>query len=117
MVCIYADNDVIESLLSGDVPGSSYFKDILEPRAFVKLIYGEWKEQATLLGPEDEEDEEVRAMYNAGDEGFEPINGCMREDVGWVNAAARALSLAIYSDLRSGGWWKAYVRPPEIKGE
>lgn len=64
--------------------------------------------------PEEEPDDKERAKINAGDEGFPPIDGCRRYDVGWMKVAARFLFPMNYVALSNEGWYDVYQRPPEM---
>lgn len=62
-------------------------------------------------------DEERRVIdtINAMDEGYDPIEGCTRYDVGWMKYEARALIPRAYTLLMDFRWADAYARPPEIQ--
>ncbi|KAK6392156.1 hypothetical protein LTR65_003928 [Meristemomyces frigidus] len=112
--CIHADAEVVQSVLTGGEPGSRTPDDILRPKGFVNVIDLQFKEQPEQLGPEDISDDEERQEHNDGDEGYPPIEGCKREDVGWMKVAARMLVPGAYQLLMKNGWPVVYVRPPQV---
>ena len=61
-------------------------EDILSPRAFVKLIKGQWEERPHRSLDANEED-------SKSDEGYSPVDGCTLEDVSSMKVAARVLVL------------------------
>ncbi|KAF2165149.1 hypothetical protein M409DRAFT_56035 [Zasmidium cellare ATCC 36951] len=77
--CIYADQEVIDSVLNGDAPGSTSPQDRNHPTAFVKVLDDMFEEQPEQLTPDDESDDEEREKLNAGDEGYPDIEGCKRK--------------------------------------
>ena len=103
--CLYADAEPISSLLTGDEPGSRGSRISMNPRAFVKLIDVQFTREPEQLTGDDISD----------DEGFPPIDGCRREDVGWMKVAARILIPREYSILMDNDWPIAYLRPPKIQ--
>jgi hypothetical protein len=76
---------------------------VLNDGAFVNIVYGRWDPMV----PENHED------Y---DEGLEPIEGCTREDVGWMKVQADELMPRWYHLFSHGGesWDREQRRPPEI---
>ena len=115
--CIYADAESIKSVINGEGPGSTATQDILHPKAFVKLIDYQWKEHPEPRQPDsdgsdfDDDDEEE------SDEGYPPIDGCTKEDVGWMKVAARVLIPRQYCILGRGNWMLGYVRPPRMQNK
>lgn len=82
--CIYADQEVIDSVLHGDEPGSKHPMDIVYPKAFVKILDDLFEEQPEQLNSEDEEDEKAREMLNRGDEGKPDIEVSRLLAKGWT---------------------------------
>ena len=95
--CIYADDESIKSVVTGEQPGSTDLHDILNPKAFVKVIDYQWSQH------DDDEDD---------DDDHPPIDGCTRRDIGWMKVAAQILILRAYDVLSAQIWPAIYVRPP-----
>ncbi|CAK1367003.1 uncharacterized protein RHO25_011718 [Cercospora beticola] len=111
--CIYADEEVVESVLQGEDPRAGFFDTPYH--AYVKILDYQFEDEPYQYDSEEEPDEQVRASLNAGDDGCDPIEGCRSYDVGWVKAAARMLMPWVYAMLSKGeGWDWVYVRPPAI---
>ncbi|PPJ60895.1 hypothetical protein CBER1_10964 [Cercospora berteroae] len=111
--CIYADEEVVESVLQGEDPRVGFFETPL--RAYVKVLDVEYDEETDQYDSEDEPDEKVRALLNSDDDGCDPIEGCRSYDVGWVKATARLLMPRTYAVLsKASGWERVYVRPPAL---
>lgn len=71
--CIYADQEVIDSVLNGEAPDTKNPLEILYPKAFVKILDHLFEEELKQLDSEDEEDDEARERLNKGDEGMSDI--------------------------------------------
>jgi hypothetical protein len=113
--CIYCDTEVVQSVLNGDQPGSTGPSEIAHPTAFVKVIDAEWETEADQVTADQVPDDVLRERLNSGDEGYPPVLGCRREDVGWMKVAARNLIPRMYYGLMNGEWDMWYVRPPGIQ--
>ncbi|CAK1367000.1 hypothetical protein CB0940_10341 [Cercospora beticola] len=112
--CIYADAEVIESVLNGPDPNSGAPRIDVDRTAWVKILEGLCKDEVDQFDEDEISDDEERAKVNSGDEGFEPINGCRLHDLGWIKVAASNLISGAYYCLNNGGWYAYYVRPPFI---
>ncbi|GIZ48412.1 hypothetical protein CKM354_001147400 [Cercospora kikuchii] len=111
--CIYADEEVVESVLEGEDPRVGFYRTPL--RAYVKILDIQYTEETYQYDSEDEPDEAARALLNSDDDGYDPIEGCRSYDVGWVKAAARLLIPRTYAVLcYASGWDRMYVRPPAL---
>ncbi|KAF7190961.1 hypothetical protein HII31_08120 [Pseudocercospora fuligena] len=111
--CIYADQEVVDAVLSGEPPWTENPDDVFHPRAFVKIV-DSLHEDHLRQDAEHETDSEQRAKMNAGDEGYPDLEGCKRRDVGWYKQSARFLVPRAYHLLMNDGWYQAYRRPPAI---
>ena len=80
----------------------------------MKIIDGRWNKEVEQLTPDEVSDDEDRRKLNEGDEGYEPIEGCRQEEVGWVKADPSMLIPTMYERFMDNGWWAYYVRPPKI---
>jgi hypothetical protein len=93
------DQEALESVLNSD-------PDAITRTGFVRLVYGEW---------EPEVNEDGNELVDS-DEEFEPLEGCTREDVGWMKVpydeiqAVGALTMRDMDD-----WDMYYARPPEMQ--
>lgn len=111
--CIYADADVVASVLEREDPSSEAPSVVLRPKAFLYIINAKFKDVIKPGDPEEfPDDPEALRRYNEGDEGFPPIEGCRRHDVGWMKVPARELVPYAYEQLLENGWHLRYVRPP-----
>ncbi|KAK3720652.1 hypothetical protein LTR37_003702 [Vermiconidia calcicola] len=113
--CIYADAESINSVLTGDQPAERFLRSILHPTAFVKIIDGPWEAGVEQLGPEDFDNEEQMRKHNEGDEGYDPVEGCRKYEVGWMKVAACMVVTRAYQMMIDNGWHAYYVRPPAIQ--
>jgi hypothetical protein len=116
---IYADTETIDSVITGDPPkppGTPVVKRTRpEQIAFVKVVDSADEMEIEQLGPDDIDDPELLRKHNEGDEGYPPIDGSKRHDVGWMKAAACKLIPKTYHILTAHEWEDAYVRHPDIK--
>lgn len=104
------DHEVIDSVLANDHP------DIFDSdAAYVKLITDGPEDPPFQYTEDDIPDEVERSMLNAGDEGYPPIDGCRRRDIGWMKFSAPWLVPRAYRLLMNGGINTEYTRPPGIK--
>ncbi|KAK4505308.1 hypothetical protein PRZ48_003271 [Zasmidium cellare] len=83
---IYADQEVIDSVLNGDAPESTSSQDFCHPTAFVKVLDDQFEEQPEQLSPEAEPDDAVREKINSGDEGCPPVEVSVRISFGRTSA-------------------------------
>lgn len=96
---IMVDQEALESVLNSD-------PDAITRTGFVRLVYGEWEPEVNEDGNESVD----------SDEEFEPLEGCTREDVGWMKVpydeiqAVGALTMRDMDD-----WDMYYARPPEMQ--
>ena len=104
--CIYADKEVVEAVLHGEDAFTVVIEELLQPRAYVKIINSEF--EARPDAPFRQGD----GTTEAEDEGFEPIEGDRREDVGWMKVAACTLVPRAYTMMLDFGWELYYARPP-----
>jgi hypothetical protein len=115
--CIYCDTESIHSVLNGDQPGTTNPSEIAHPTAFVKVVDAEWATEVEQLTASQVYDDELRERLNDGDEGYPPVLGCRREDVGWMKVAIRNLIPRMYWALMHGEWDMWYVRPPGVQSD
>lgn len=109
--CIYADQEVVDSILHGDPPGTV----TLEPTSFVKLLDMFWEEnQDSEIEQDSLPSIEVSIEELVAGHTLMQNQGCTREDVGWFKSAVTQLGTRTYTLLMEFGWDLAYVRPPEI---
>ncbi|KAK3704507.1 hypothetical protein LTR37_013790 [Vermiconidia calcicola] len=113
--CIYADAESINSVLTGDQPGERMLQSILHPTAFVKIIDGQWELGVEQWGPEDFDDREQMRKHNEGNEGYDPVEGCRKYEVGGMKVAACMVVTRAYQTMMDSSWHAYYVRPPAIQ--
>lgn len=101
--CLMVDEEALQSILN--VPLDRGYQDT----GYVILVDGEWK-------PEEELDEEEKAMYEVWEpEVFEPVDGCTEKDVGCMRVRYDVAQVSGYVDMRNRWDWEVeYRRPPEI---
>jgi hypothetical protein len=103
---ITVDQEAMESVLSAP-EGADIYKS-----GFVRIVNAEWK--WTDVPPEED------SMIEDGDdiddpEEFEPLEGCIEHDVGWMNIRWRPIGLTGFYKLRNDNDWESfYLRYPEI---
>lgn len=105
--CIFIDEESLQSVLQAPID------DCLNKHAFVNMLYGWWKpESIEDFSLEDlESDDEPEDLL---DDGYDPIEGCTLNDVGWMKVALCDAGLEGFQKLGEGYWEKLYERPPEI---
>ncbi|KAF7190351.1 hypothetical protein HII31_08269 [Pseudocercospora fuligena] len=113
-VCIYADDEVINSVIEDESPGDEDYELVDRPRAFVKLLHRSFEETPHQFTPQQVPDAEERERMSAGDEGYPPIEGCKRRDVGWMKSSIKWLVPVTYAYMEGGGWDLLYTRPPKM---
>lgn len=102
---IQVDEEALQSVLAAP-------KLDLYGKGFINFVDSRWKplgDRPSRSIIEDIEDE---------DEGFDPIDGCTEENVGWMRFAASTafdteFHVSVF-DYPGGGWYVSYKRPPEI---
>ncbi|EME80042.1 uncharacterized protein MYCFIDRAFT_211942 [Pseudocercospora fijiensis CIRAD86] len=112
--CLYIDEEVMTSVIEDEDPNDSDPDLILRPKAFVKLIHEFFDETPRQWDKKTIPDDESRERINAGDEGYPPIEGDKRFDVGWMKSSVRRLLPATYLYMGGGSWEQVYVRPPRM---
>jgi hypothetical protein len=79
----------------------------------VNFVYADWP--YNLYNDYGEDDEEEDEEEEDEEEAFEPIDGCTKEDVGWMKVATTGLRAQFFhysGDIQ--GWQDQYVRPPDL---
>lgn len=77
---------------------------------FVNLIMRNWP-----YWPEEEDDDDGDEEEGDADEGCEPIDGCIEEDVGWCRVGISLSVPSAYSELCGpNAWYSFYQRPPTV---
>jgi hypothetical protein len=100
--CIQVDRQSLESVVY-KAPAPPEPDD--DRDGFVNLIWKDWESGPWELPPGrkvEEEDEE-------------PIEDCMKQDVGWMRVAYQDVMVSMYHRLRGyNSWYVEYRRPPEL---
>ncbi|PPJ60894.1 hypothetical protein CBER1_10965 [Cercospora berteroae] len=110
--CIYADAETIESVLGGPDPNSGAPYIDSDTTAWVKVLDGCHKDEVYQFSEEEISDGEERARQNSGDEGYEAIDGCRAQNVGWMKVAACHLIPRAYYCLMKCGCFAGETRKP-----
>lgn len=87
---IYADQEVIESVLNGDEPTSMTSADRNRPRAFVKVLDDQFEDEPEESDVGEESEDEDEKTAEPGSEGYPPIevSTWLRLDLDEINATA-----------------------------
>ncbi|KAJ5426044.1 hypothetical protein N7465_001114 [Penicillium sp. CMV-2018d] len=109
-LCLFVDEESLQSVLRTPL------EDCFNKNAFVNMLNGWWKEESLDdHDPEDLDDDELEAVRQELLNGYDPIEGCTVNDVGWMKVAFCAAGLEGFSRLGEDGEWdRYYVRPSEI---
>ncbi|KAF4550403.1 Hypothetical protein D9617_17g046710 [Elsinoe fawcettii] len=108
--CIMVDQDCIDATLSAPAP-PDYDS---EHKAFVYLIDRNWRPHFVDDTYGDSADGTDSAERELADEGFEPLDGCRMDDVGFVKLAVTHVAPRAFSVLDDPGWESVYRRPPVV---
>ncbi|KAJ5392883.1 hypothetical protein N7465_011857 [Penicillium sp. CMV-2018d] len=96
-LCILVDEEAVQSVL--EIPEEGL--DELNTTGFVVMINGRWVPEIV----EWEED----------DDGYEPLYGCTRQDVGWMKVHYDRAQIVASTTMRhESNWGFEYRRPPAI---
>jgi hypothetical protein len=94
LFCIQVDEEALQSIISHP-HGQSRPK---AERGWVKILWRDW---------------DLETIYPDDEEPYEAIEGCGREDVGWMRVCFPNVMVYGYSMLRErDGWYVVYRRPP-----
>ncbi|KAG8625401.1 hypothetical protein KVT40_007152 [Elsinoe batatas] len=104
--CIMVDQDCIDATLGAPAP-PEYDS---EHKAFVYIIDKNWRQRHY----EDNVDGASGGGKDPADEGFDPLDGCRMDDVGWMKLAVSHVAPRAFSILDDPGWEGAYRRPPKV---
>lgn len=109
-LCLFVDEESLQSVIQPPL------EDRFNKNAFVNMLNGWWKEESLDdHDPEDLDDDELEAVRQELLNGYDPIEGCTVQDVGWMKVTFRAAGLAGFLRLGElGEWERYYVRPSEI---
>ena len=100
---------MLDAVLSGEDPYSNDPEERCRSDAYVKIINSEFT--AMPDAPYRQGD----GTTDAEDEGYPPIAGDRRGDVGWMKVAAKALVPGAYAVMLHFGWELDYARPPVVQ--
>ncbi|KAF2224013.1 hypothetical protein BDZ85DRAFT_260216 [Elsinoe ampelina] len=109
------DQEALDSVLEATPPPNSDPDD----EAHVIIIDRQWKRLFADGSYEPFSDDENAAQEDLSskelaDQGYPEVEGCTRDDVGWMNTWIGTLTVRTYTSLLKIGWDHVYERPPEI---
>ncbi|KAF2224011.1 hypothetical protein BDZ85DRAFT_95913 [Elsinoe ampelina] len=108
--CVMVDQDCIDATLAAPAP-PEYDS---ENKAFVYIIDKNWRQKYFDGSYEDKVDRAAEGERQAADEGFDPLDGCRMDDVGWMKLAISHVAPRAFSILDDPGWEGVYRRPPVV---
>ncbi|KAK5673985.1 hypothetical protein LTS10_013244 [Elasticomyces elasticus] len=111
--CLQVDEVALRSVVPilQDTLISDETIDMRDPGGFLNLIDANW------ALPTEEEAEEMRReleVEDPCDEGFEAVDGCKMQDIGWMRIGIMTVMPDFYSQVLNGDWEHSYVRPPDV---
>ncbi|KAK5732345.1 hypothetical protein LTR17_010659 [Elasticomyces elasticus] len=112
--CLQVDVEALRSVTAN----ADETPDNRDRGGFLNLIAAKWAlpsgdELEELRREQEIEEREIEDLY---DEGYEAVEGCKMQDVGWMRISIGSVMPGFYAQVLHRDWEFDYVRPPGIGG-